>query len=85
MEAPDLTYQQQSHLLLDLKGYLEREEERDIALQLVRGLRQRRDISYSIAREIDQLPGIAKEDDQDSTGSRAGEPLHTGPSGPEPT
>ena len=36
MEAPDLTYQQQSHLLLDLKGYLEREEEQGDSPQLVR-------------------------------------------------
>jgi TIR domain len=65
VEAPDLTYQKQAHLLLDLKGYLDRDEERDIALQLVRGLRQRRDISYSIAREIDQLLEFA--DDEDPT------------------
>ena len=76
VEAPDLTYQQQSHLLLDLKGYLDREEERDIALQLVRGLRQRRDISYAIAREIDQLPEIVDEGNQGRpTGKRADQPL----------
>ncbi len=69
VEAPDLNYQQQSHLLVDLKGYLDRDEERDIALQLLRGLRQRRDISYSIAREIDQLPAFANEDDQHPTGA----------------
>lgn len=85
VEAPDLNYQKQSHLLLDLKGYLDRDEERDIALQLLRGLRQRRDISYSIAREIDQLPAFANEDDQHPTGSSAGAPVHTGPAGPEPT
>ena len=58
-----LTYEQQRHLLSDLEGYLDRGEERDIALQLVRGLRQRRDISTSIAREIDQLPEFANEED----------------------
>ena len=63
VDAPDLTYQKQAHLLLDLKGYLDRDEERDIALQLIRGLRQRRDISYSIAREIDQLSEFANEED----------------------
>jgi TIR domain len=66
VEAPDLTYQKQAHLLLDLKGYLDRDEERDIALQLVRGLRQRRDISYSIAREIDRLPEFANDEDPTS-------------------
>jgi hypothetical protein len=69
VDAPDLTYQKQVHLLLDLKGYLDRDEERDIALQLIRGLRQRRDISYSIAREIDQLPEFANEEDQSPTGT----------------
>jgi hypothetical protein len=68
VDAPDLTYQKQAHLLLDLKGYLDRDEERDIALQLVRGLRQRRDISYLIAREIDQLPEFANHEDQSPTG-----------------
>ena len=68
VDAPDLTYQKQSHLLLDLKGYLDRDEERDIALQLVRGLRQRRDISYSIASEIDQLLKVANGEDQGPTG-----------------
>jgi TIR domain len=74
VEAPDLTYQQQSHLLLDLRGYLDRDEERDIALQLVRGLRQRRDISYSIAREIDQLPWFANGDNQRPVESSAAAP-----------
>ena len=32
VEEPFLTYQQQAHLLVDLKGYLDREEERTIAL-----------------------------------------------------
>jgi Tol biopolymer transport system component len=85
VDAPDLTYQKQSHLLLDLKGYLDRDEERDIALQLIRGLRQRRDISYSIAREIDQLPEFANEGDQSPTGKTAGAPHDEYSSGPEPT
>ena len=71
VDAPDLTYQKQAHLLLDLKGYLDRDEERDIALQLVRGLRQRRDISYSIASEIDQLLKSANGEDQGPTGKTA--------------
>ncbi|HKH54156.1 MAG TPA: hypothetical protein VKA58_01745, partial [Propionibacteriaceae bacterium] len=74
VEAPDLTYQQQSHLLLDLKRYLDRDEERDIALQLVRGLRQRRDISYAIAHEIDQLLEIADEDNQGRPTGKRGDP-----------
>jgi TIR domain/WD40-like Beta Propeller Repeat len=85
VDAPDLSYQKQAHLLLDLKGYLDRDEERDIALQLVRGLRQRRDISYSIAREIDQLPEFANEEDQSATGKTAGAPHDKYPSAPGPT
>jgi TIR domain/WD40-like Beta Propeller Repeat len=84
VDAPDLPYQKQSHLLLDLKGYLEREEERDIALQLIRGLRQRPDISYSIARQIDQLPEFANEKDQRPAEKAAGAPSDNR-SGPEPT
>jgi Tol biopolymer transport system component len=71
VDAPDLTYQKQAHLLLDLKGYLDRDEERDIALQLIRGLRQRRDISYSIASEIDQLLKVANREDQGPPGKTA--------------
>jgi Tol biopolymer transport system component len=85
VDAPDLSYQKQSHLLLDLKGYLDRDEERDIALQLVRGLRQRRDISYSIAREIDQLLETANEEDQSPTGKTAGASQDQYRSGPEAT
>jgi Tol biopolymer transport system component len=85
VDAPDLTYQKQSHLLLDLKGYLDRDEERDIALQLVRGLRQRRDISYSIAREIDQLLESADEEHQSPTGKTAGAFQDQYRSGPEAT
>jgi Tol biopolymer transport system component len=85
VDAPDLTYQKQAHLLLDLKGYLDRDEERGIALQLVRGLRQRRDISYSIAREIDQLPEFANDEDQSPTGKTAGTPHDEYRSDPEPT
>jgi hypothetical protein len=72
VDAPDLTYQKQAYLLLDLKRYLDRDEERDIALQLVRGLRQRPDISYSIASEIDQLLKVANGEDQGPTGKTAG-------------
>ena len=79
VEAPDLNYQQQSHLLLDLKGYLDRDEERDIALQLLRGLRQRRDISYSIAREIDQLRRSRMRTINSPTGSSAGAPVRYRP------
>jgi Tol biopolymer transport system component len=85
VDAPDLSYQKQSHLLLDLKGYLDRDEERDIALQLVRGLRQRRDISYSIAREIDQLLETANEEDQSPTGKTAAASQDQYRSGPEAT
>jgi Tol biopolymer transport system component len=73
--APDLTYQKQAHLLSDLKGYLDRDEEREIALQLLRGLRQRRDISYSIAQEIDRLPEFAHDaDPKAAPGPMAGQP-----------
>jgi Tol biopolymer transport system component len=85
VDAPDLSYQKQSHLLLDLKGYLDRDEERDIALQLVHGLRQRRDISYSIAREIDQLLESASEEDQTLTGKTTDTSQDQDRSGPEAT
>jgi hypothetical protein len=85
VDAPDLTYQQQSHLLVDLKGFLDSEEERDIALQLVHGLRQRRDISYSIAREIDQLPEFAIEEDQPRPTGKSGGPTLEDREGSEPT
>jgi Tol biopolymer transport system component len=85
VDAPDLTYHQQSHLLVDLKGFLDSEEERDIALQLVHGLRQRRDISYSIAREIDQLPGFVREEGQPAPAGRSAGPTLEDGDGSEPT
>lgn len=57
VDAPFLTYQQQSHLLVDLREYLtdDDDDDRDIALDLIRALRRRRDIAESVGREIDQL------------------------------
>ena len=56
IEAPDLTFSQQNHLLADLRGYLgEDDDDRVAALQLLQRLRRRRDISEGIARQIDQI------------------------------
>ena len=56
IEAPDLSYSQQNHLLADLRGYLdEDDDDRMAALQLLERLRRRRDISEGIARQIDQI------------------------------
>lgn len=56
VEAPFLTFQQQSHLLVDLKEYLGSDEgERRLAMDLLMGLRHRRDVAEHIGREIDQI------------------------------
>jgi hypothetical protein len=55
VDAPFLTYQQQNHLLVDLRGYVSEDDDRETALDLMRALRRRRDIAESIGRDIDQL------------------------------
>ena len=56
VDAPALSFQQQNHLLADLRGYLDHDEDdRVAAIELLRGLRRRRDIVESIGRQIDQL------------------------------
>ena len=55
IDAPFLTYQQQNHLLVDLRGYVSEDDDRETALDLMRALRRRRDIAESIGRDIDQL------------------------------
>ena len=56
VDGPFLTYQQQNHLLADLRGYLDNDDDdRVAALQLLHALRRRRDIAESIGRELDQL------------------------------
>jgi len=55
VDAPFLTYQQQNHLLVDLRGYVSEDGDRETALDLMRALRRRRDIAESIGRDIDQL------------------------------
>jgi TIR domain len=53
--APDLSFQQQSHLLVDLRGYLSEDDHRDTAVQLIQMLRSRRDIGMSVAQQIDEI------------------------------
>ncbi len=55
LDAPDLSYTQQRHLLVDLRGYLREDDDRDTALELIRSLRARPDIVEGIGREIDTL------------------------------
>jgi serine/threonine kinase PknH len=58
LDAPYLTFREQNHLLADLRAYLGADEDdRNSAVQLIRGLRQRRDVAEGIAREIDQMLG----------------------------
>jgi hypothetical protein len=81
--APDLSFQQQSHLLVDLRGHLSEHDQRDTAVQLIQMLRSRRDIGMSVAQEIDKIldseqrdprrsppePGEASVPEPDSSGS----------------
>ena len=71
VDAQYLTYQQQNHLLVDLRGYLDEDDDddREIALVLIRALRRRRDIAESIGREIDHL--LAAETDQQGSAQPA--------------
>jgi hypothetical protein len=56
VDGPFLTYQQQNHLLADLRGYLDNDDDdRVAALQLLHALRRRRDVAESIGRELDQV------------------------------
>ena len=56
VDASFLTFQEQNHLLADLRGYLAADEdERIAAVELIRSLRRRRDVAEGIAREIDQI------------------------------
>jgi TIR domain-containing protein/uncharacterized protein DUF2510 len=50
-----LTLQQQSLLLSELRVYLNDEDDRDTAIELIRQLRSRGDITESVGREIDSL------------------------------
>lgn len=50
-----LTFQQQSLLLSELRAHLADEDDRDSALELIRRLRNRGDITESIGKEIDGL------------------------------
>jgi hypothetical protein len=50
-----LTLQQQSQLLSELRAHLNDEDDRDTAIQYIRRLRSRGDITESVGREIDAL------------------------------
>ena len=62
----NLTFQQQSLLLSELRARLADDDDRDSALELVRRLRRRGDITESIGREIDTLLAATPEPVQQS-------------------
>ncbi len=51
----NLTFQQQSLLLIELRARMADDDDRDSAIELVRRLRRRGDITESIGKEIDAL------------------------------
>jgi hypothetical protein len=55
VHAEALTFQQQSVLLVDLKSHMRDEDEWAVTRQLVDELRARPDISYAVAKEIDEI------------------------------
>ena len=62
----NLTFQQQSLLLSELRARMADDDDRDSALELVRRLRRRGDITESIGKEIDTLLAAMPEPDQHS-------------------
>ncbi len=62
----NLTFQQQSLLLSELRARMADDDDRDSALELVRRLRRRGDITESIGREIDTLLAATPEPVQQS-------------------
>ena len=55
LDEVSLNLQQQSLLLSELRVYLNDEDDRDTAVELIRRLRSRGDITESVGREIDAL------------------------------
>ena len=55
VEAESLSFHDQTALYLELRGHLQDADGRDIAVGLLRQLRQRRDIVESVGRDIDML------------------------------
>jgi hypothetical protein len=55
LDEPSLSFQQQALLLSQLRAYLNDEDDRDTAVELIRRLRSRGDITESVGREIDAL------------------------------
>ena len=55
LEEVSLNLQQQSLLLSELRVYLNDEDDRATAVELIRRLRSRGDITESVGREIDAL------------------------------
>lgn len=78
LDAPSLSYQQQSHLLVDLRGYLSDDDDGPIARELIATLRGRRDIAESIGREIDQLMGWGSVRPEPAQPVHPGTPIHPG-------
>lgn len=54
-----MTFQQQSMLLSELRTHLADDDDRDSAMELIRRLRSRGDVSESIGKEIDSLLSVS--------------------------
>ncbi len=80
VDAASLTYREQVHLLADLKGYLDSEDDRGVTLDLIERLRARRDIAEGIGRDIDRL----LIDSGRQPGSRPAPPVQPQPNQPGP-
>ena len=55
IQAKDLSFREQNELVLDLRGHLQDEDERDGARALLTDLRRRPDIVESVAKDIEEL------------------------------
>lgn len=60
IQAGSLAFPDQAQLVLALRGHLQVDEEHDTARDLLVELRQRPDIVEGVARDIDQLLGVAQ-------------------------
>jgi len=55
IQSSDLSFRDQAHVVLALRGHLQDEDERDTARELLVELRRRQDIAESVARDVDEL------------------------------
>jgi hypothetical protein len=83
LDELSLTLQQQSLLLSELRVHLNDEDDRDTAIELIRRLRARGDITESVGREIDALlASLPAAQQRQAWGAPAGPdaaPASTGP------